>query len=221
MIRALRIGFALVMLAAVGLVLGLVYGWIVAPVEYRDVDPADLAQEYRDDYVRLVAAAYLLNQDLAFARQRLAALGYDADDVAAITEAAIRRRDPLAPALAALSYGVGANRPDFAAWLPTPTPTATLSPTASPSPTPTPSPTPRPSPTTTPLPTATPSPSPTATPLPTMTPQPTATHPPPTPTPTPLPPSPIPMPPHGHPGRGCRLRGDRRPHALRAGERRL
>ena len=214
MIRLVRVVFALVIVAAVGLLLGLVYGWVIAPVEYRDVDPADLAREYRDEYVRLVAASYVLDRDDAFARQRLAALGYGLDDVAAITEEAIRRREPLAPALAAMSYDLGLKRPDFAAWLPT----ATVSPTPTPSPTASASPTPRPSATATPspeptgtvpstaTPSTTPSPTPTATPSTTPSPTPTATPLPantPAPTATPLPPSPAPPPPTATPAAGA------------------
>ena len=66
---------ALVAGVAVGLSAGLFLGWVILPVEYYDVDPANLRQEYKDDYIVMVSAAYALNGDFALAQSRLAKLG--------------------------------------------------------------------------------------------------------------------------------------------------
>ncbi len=60
---------------ALGLVLGLLYGWIIRPVEYVDTAPASLRQDYRADYVLMIAEAYAGEGDLELARMRLASLG--------------------------------------------------------------------------------------------------------------------------------------------------
>ena len=57
-----------------GLVLGFVVGWWLWPVEYTNTTPGVLRQDYRDDYVVMVATAYQVDGDLERARQRLALL---------------------------------------------------------------------------------------------------------------------------------------------------
>jgi len=58
-----------------GIALGLVYGWVIAPVQYTDITPDGLRIDYRTDYVLMVAEAYRSEQDLALAARRLAVLG--------------------------------------------------------------------------------------------------------------------------------------------------
>ena len=67
----------LVICLALGLGAGLYIGWVAAPVQYVDTGPASLSQTYKDDYVLMIAAIYSGNGDLAAARARLAALGFD------------------------------------------------------------------------------------------------------------------------------------------------
>jgi hypothetical protein len=55
--------------------LGLWYGWVLDPVEYRDTDLSHLAPVYRDEYVLMVSETYALDRDLDAARARLALLG--------------------------------------------------------------------------------------------------------------------------------------------------
>jgi hypothetical protein len=55
--------------------LGLVYGWVVSPVEYVDTTPDSLRADYKADYVLMVAESYHTNQDVALAARRLALLG--------------------------------------------------------------------------------------------------------------------------------------------------
>src|SRR3990172_7966201 len=59
----------------IGLALGLGYTWLLQPVTYYDTAPASLRQDYRTDYVLMVAQAYQAEGDLSQALVRLAALG--------------------------------------------------------------------------------------------------------------------------------------------------
>ncbi len=69
--RYLFFGFAL----AIGIALGLYYGWVVSPVKFISTSPNTLRVDYRSDYVLMVAEAYSVEQDAALAARRLAALG--------------------------------------------------------------------------------------------------------------------------------------------------
>ncbi len=62
---------------AVGLGLGLYYGWVVSPVAYVDTAPNTLREDYKADYVLMVAEAYQGEGDLPAARRALALLGGD------------------------------------------------------------------------------------------------------------------------------------------------
>jgi PHD/YefM family antitoxin component YafN of YafNO toxin-antitoxin module len=58
-----------------GVTLGLVYGWVVSPVQYIDVTPNILRKDYRTDYVLMTAEAYQSEQNAETAARRLAILG--------------------------------------------------------------------------------------------------------------------------------------------------
>jgi hypothetical protein len=60
--------------ALIGIALGLVYGWVLAPVQYTDVTPNILREDYRADYVLMVAESYQSEQDPETAARRLAIL---------------------------------------------------------------------------------------------------------------------------------------------------
>jgi len=60
---------------ALGVVIGLGYAWRVQPVAYYDTAPDSLRQDYRVDYVLMVAQSYQAEDDLRLALLRLAALG--------------------------------------------------------------------------------------------------------------------------------------------------
>lgn len=81
---------------AAGLALGLVYGWIISPVEYVDTTPETLRADYRSDYVLMVAEVYHREGDLDLAARRLALLG---------------SQPPVQIAAAALDYGLSAGYP--------------------------------------------------------------------------------------------------------------
>ena len=193
-----------------GLIAGLVIGWIIWPVEYFDTDLSDLRTQHKDDYTVMVGAAYALDGDIAKATERLEKLGVPniAQFVAVQAERYISEgRDANdIRALVALAKGLGCETARMAMYFATATATftATFTPTSTPthSPTPTatftdtPVPTDTPAPTNTPVPTDTPVP-PTNTPIP---PTATFTRMPPTatrvrPTPSPAPPTDTPIPP--------------------------
>ena len=60
---------------AVGVAMGLVYGWVIQPVEYVDVTPALLREDYRVDFVLMTAEAYRSDFDADAAARRIALLG--------------------------------------------------------------------------------------------------------------------------------------------------
>ena len=77
---------------ALGVVLGLGYAWQIQPVAYYDTAPDSLRQDYRVDYVLMVAQSYQAEGDLRLALLRLAALGPQppaeiVEDAAAYAEA--------------------------------------------------------------------------------------------------------------------------------------
>jgi hypothetical protein len=59
----------------IGLALGLLVAWVIAPVEYVDTAPASLRPDFKDQYRSLIASAYLVTGDLGRAQSRLALLG--------------------------------------------------------------------------------------------------------------------------------------------------
>ena len=61
--------------AGVGLALGLLYGWVVSPVQYVDITPDTLRADYKSDYVLMVAEIYQTEADPARAAARLGLLG--------------------------------------------------------------------------------------------------------------------------------------------------
>ena len=72
---ASRLTLPLLLALAAGIVLGLVYGWVIQPTEFVDTAPSALRSDYRADYVLMVAESYSGDPDLDLARRRLAALG--------------------------------------------------------------------------------------------------------------------------------------------------
>ena len=59
----------------IGIALGLVYGWVIDPIEYTDITPSILREDYRADYVLMVAEAHQSEQDSEISARRLAILG--------------------------------------------------------------------------------------------------------------------------------------------------
>jgi len=61
----------------IGLALGMVYGWMVSPVEYLDTTPSTLRYDYRTDYVLMIAEIFDSSQDANQAVRQLAQLSSD------------------------------------------------------------------------------------------------------------------------------------------------
>jgi hypothetical protein len=72
---------------AIGVGLGLVYGWVIEPVEYTDVTPDLLRVDFKTDYVLMAAEAYQKDFDSDTAVRRLAMLG--SEPPSAIVSAAL------------------------------------------------------------------------------------------------------------------------------------
>ena len=72
---------------AIGVVLGLIYGWVIDPIEYVDVTPNILREDYRVDYVLMTAEAYQNDFNSEAAARRLAILG--SESPATITASAL------------------------------------------------------------------------------------------------------------------------------------
>lgn len=125
-----------------GIVLGLIYSWIIAPIEYVDTTPDTLRSDYQDHYRLTISLAFQSTEDLARAQARLELLG-DEDYALALAEQAQRHLAEggtayEAQALADLAGVLGQAPIPFTASPvptdtqspPTETPTFTLSPTA-------------------------------------------------------------------------------------------
>ena len=55
----------------IGLALGLLYTWVISPVQFTDTAPSSLRSEFKDAYRSLIAQAYLADNDIGRARSRL------------------------------------------------------------------------------------------------------------------------------------------------------
>ena len=60
-----------------GIAAGLLYGWVIDPVDYTDTPPESLRADFKADYVLMVAEIYAVEGDFNAALQRLAYLGDD------------------------------------------------------------------------------------------------------------------------------------------------
>jgi hypothetical protein len=65
----------------VGLLLGLLWGWGIAPVQWTNVPPSQLGTAYQEDYMRMTLQSFRLNSDPNFAVQRWQSLGSAAPQV--------------------------------------------------------------------------------------------------------------------------------------------
>ena len=63
---------------AAGIILGLVYGWLISPVEVIDLSIAQLRDDLKTEYLRITIDSYTLNQDDSLAEARYDRLGEDA-----------------------------------------------------------------------------------------------------------------------------------------------
>ncbi len=152
-----------------GLAGGLVYAWVISPVEYYDTYPPLLRADYRADWVHMTAFAYGVEGNWARTQLRLRGLD-EAEIRAGLAEAmekavALGRPLPELQRIAELARHYGIESPAVRIYAEggMVTPTGSPTPSATPTATPTSTPTSTPSPTLTPTPTLTPSPTPSPT----------------------------------------------------------
>ena len=60
-----------------GIAAGLVYGWVIDPVDYSDTPPESLRSDFKTDYAIMVAEIYAAQGDNAAALEQLTYLGPD------------------------------------------------------------------------------------------------------------------------------------------------
>jgi len=84
-----RIPWHLLAGLVLGLALGLVISWGIAPAEYTDTPPSVLRSDFKDSYRSLIASAYFSTGDFERAEERLATLE-DANSIEALTVQAQR-----------------------------------------------------------------------------------------------------------------------------------
>ncbi len=81
-------------LFVIGLVLGLVYGYVIDPVDFVDATPAYLRADLQEDYLRMAIDSYRLNADPNLAVQRWQNLGVGAQQAFSNIQANPRNADP-------------------------------------------------------------------------------------------------------------------------------
>jgi len=70
-----RRGVIPVVAALLGLIAGVVYAWVIDPVEWTDATPALLRADFRRDYLGAAIDSYQINRDVDLAVSRYQALG--------------------------------------------------------------------------------------------------------------------------------------------------
>jgi hypothetical protein len=71
--RSRWVFIVLALIAGIGI--GLTYGWVIDPVDFFDLTPDTLREDYKADYVLMTAEAYRVEQDPGLAARRLAVFG--------------------------------------------------------------------------------------------------------------------------------------------------
>jgi hypothetical protein len=89
----------------IGIVIGLLYAWVVRPVQYTNTLPRSLRAEDKDQYRALIASAYLANGDTYRASERLKLLR-DADLYRTLAEQAQRTLAEGGSSLEARALGI-------------------------------------------------------------------------------------------------------------------
>ncbi|MEW6567547.1 MAG: hypothetical protein AB1449_05155 [Chloroflexota bacterium] len=79
-----------------GLALGLLYGWVIDPVEWVNATPEQLRADLQQDYLRMVIESYSVNHDAPLALERYRALGVAGPEVLAAVAAQPGELDPTA-----------------------------------------------------------------------------------------------------------------------------
>ncbi len=119
--RPLVLSWLLALLAGVGL--GLFLAWYVFPVSYTDAQPYDLSARDKDDYLRMIASSYVLDNSFEVANRRLYYLQVP-DLKTRLTELAQSETQPLTQQ-ALVKLRLGLDRPSAALKVATSTPRPT------------------------------------------------------------------------------------------------
>src|SRR5690606_20346163 len=77
-----------------GLVLGLIWAWVIDPVDFVDATPAYLRADLQEDYLRMAIDSYRLNPDPNLALQRWQNLGAGAQQAYLNIQTAPGTQDP-------------------------------------------------------------------------------------------------------------------------------
>lgn len=80
----------------VGIALGLLYGWVISPVEWVNATPEHLRADLQRDYLRMVIESYSVNRDAPLALERYRSLGAAASETLAALAAQPGELDPTA-----------------------------------------------------------------------------------------------------------------------------
>ena len=74
-----RKSFTVIVAVIAGIVLGVLYAWVIQPVELVDADVSQLREDLRVDYLRMAIDSYAVNSDAESAIRRYESLGENRD----------------------------------------------------------------------------------------------------------------------------------------------
>ena len=87
----------LILALVIGIALGLLFGWVIDPVQYTDITPSILRADFRADYVLMVAEAYQGERNPDLAARRLAILGNEPPGQITATTLEYARKSSFSP----------------------------------------------------------------------------------------------------------------------------
>jgi hypothetical protein len=122
-VSRLRIPLFLFLGLTLGISLGLYVGWEVIPTEFVNANPAFLADRHKQEYVRMIAATYMVEGDLAAAQVRLAGLGAGREELltAVMLDAILQQQNETEiRQLVSLAAALGIYSPAMDPYLPVP-----------------------------------------------------------------------------------------------------
>ncbi len=75
-----KISIVAIVALILGIVIGVLYAWVISPVEWINGQPADMREDLRVDYLRMTIDSYAVNQDPELALKRFEQLGSFKDE---------------------------------------------------------------------------------------------------------------------------------------------
>jgi hypothetical protein len=76
-----RKSFAVIVAVIAGIALGLLYAWVIQPVQLVDADISQLREDLKVDYLRMAIDSYSVNSDAELAIQRYESLGENKEEI--------------------------------------------------------------------------------------------------------------------------------------------